>query len=346
MGSSSYSKRVTLAAVARQAGVAESTASRVMNGYTRNFRVRPEVRQRVIDAARELNYKPNPMVRSIAAKQTNLVAIMGSTRDEEMYTAVHAAARVLIEEGKHVCTSFLDPDDGAFGAPSWRVDGAIAVRPDDLQELESLRAQGVPCVSIDGMSPSGSDSACIDEDASVRLAFEHLKQGGHDSIAYVRLRAESKPATTKRTIETRDKAYQTLCKKHGVSPDTHDVDNTPGGAAKAIGKLVSSEGVGVIASDATTAMRLLQGAAELGVRTPDDLSLVCLGDTSLARLATPMLTCVRQSLEEIGRAAAHLLLKRLDMNPDSPAADVPEAKRQLFAGKIIERGSTPAMQIG
>src|SRR5690606_11819213 len=68
-------ERVTLARVAEMAGVAESTASRVINGYTENFRVRPEVRARVLDAARRLNYRPNPMVRSISAKKTNLVAV-------------------------------------------------------------------------------------------------------------------------------------------------------------------------------------------------------------------------------------------------------------------------------
>ena len=61
-------ERVTLARVAELAGVAESTASRVINGYTENFRVRPEVRKRVLEAARKLNYRPNPMVRSISSR--------------------------------------------------------------------------------------------------------------------------------------------------------------------------------------------------------------------------------------------------------------------------------------
>ncbi len=339
MGRSRPTQRVTLAAVARLAGVAESTASRVMNGYTRNFRVRPEVRQRVIDAAIELNYKPNPMVRTIAAKRTNLVAILGSTRDEEVYAAVRAAVRVLTGASKHVCTSFLDAETSVFGAPSWRVDGAIAVRPTDAQALSTLVAQGASCVSIDGSVGVG-DTVCTDERTGVRLAFEHLRERGHESIVYARAGADHAPGATRIVGADRRGAYESLCDEHAIAPLICETVSE-GDTARALGEVSARGAAGVIASDTPTAMRLLQGANGLGVPTPGQLSIVCLGDTEMARLATPSLTCVRQPLEQIGRTAAGLLLERLNAPADSPPS---EARHETFAGELIERQSTPTMQ--
>eukprot|EP00913_Durusdinium_trenchii_P006443 g6055.t1 len=270
MGHQRSSQRATLAAVARLAGVAESTASRVMNGYTRNFRVRPEVRQRVIDAAIELKYKPNPMVRSIAAKQTNIVAIIGSMRDEGMDAAVRAAVRVLNDAGKHVCTSFLDPETSAFVEPSWRVDGAIAVRPDSDESLGALAARGVPCVSIDGCVGVG-DSVCVDEGAGVRLAFERLLACGHDSIVYASLVGEGRPGPRGRAENERLDAYASLCEGQACQPETIASESE---AARVLGEVCSDDDLGVIAADTPSAMRLLQIADRLGIRSPDRLSIV------------------------------------------------------------------------
>jgi len=332
MGHSQARKRVTLAAVARLAGVAESTASRVMNGYTRNFRVRPEVRQRVLDAARHLNYKPNPMVRSIAAKRTNLIAIIGNIHDEEIHAGVQAAARVLIGAGKHVCTSFLDPDDGPFVVPSWRVDGAIAVRPSGHRDLEALEAQEIPCVTIDGAATLG-DSVSVDQADAVRIAFEHLHGRGHETTALVDL-GENRPVAL-----ARRESYQRLCDWHGVSPAHFSMSDNPGSAAEILRGISGSGGIGVIASAPSLAMRLLQAASGLGLRTPDDLSIVCLGDTEMTRLATPALTCVRQPFEAIGAAAARMLLDRLECPTDPTTLPL---KVEYFTGELIVRSSTSA----
>ncbi len=310
-----------------------------MNGYTRNFRVRPEVRQRVIDAAIELKYKPNPMVRSIAAKQTNIVAILGSMRNEEMDAAVRAAVRVLNDAGKHVCTSFLDPETSAFVEPSWRVDGAIAIRPDSDETLRALADRGVPCVSIDGRVGIG-DSVCIDEDAGVRLAFERLHAGGHDSIVYASLGEEWKPRTRGSAEDERHDAYASLCEARASVPVSIASERD---AARVLGEVCAHDDAGVIAADSPSAMRLLQIADRLGIRSPDRLSIVCLGDPEMASLATPALTCVRPPLEEIGRVAAGLLLERLSAPADSPPA---EARRERLAGVLVERDSTLAMQPG
>jgi len=326
------SKRITLAAVARHAGVAESTASRVMNGYTRNFRVRPEVRQRVLDAARELNYKPNPMVRSIAAKKTNLIAIIGQFSDEETTVAVQAAARVLIEDGKHVCTSFLDPDDDPFGIPSWRVDGAIAVRPNDPCDLETLVEQEIPCVAIEG-APQLCDAACVDQRDAVRLAFEHLLERGHETTVYVEFDASGPRSVARR------ESYLSLCEQHRITPTIQTFTDESGGAVRILRSLTRSGGVGVIASSTPSAMRLLQSASELGIRTPDELSIVCLGETEMTRLASPALTCVRLPFQEIGRSAARLLLDRID-SPDEPRHLAPRV--EYFSGELVVRGTTSA----
>lgn len=335
MGQTRTKQRVTLAAVARRAGVAESTASRVMNGYTRNFRVRPEVRQRVLDAARELKYKPNPMVRSIAAKRTNLIAVIGSPCNEDMDTAVRAAARVLVGQGKHICTSFLEPDEAEFSAPSWRVDGVLAARSEQTEMIRSMQAGGTACVSIDGPQTDDIDLVGTDEHASVRLAFDHLLAAGHEAIVYAHLDTGEHGSLPEHILTMRHNAYESLCQTHGIEPRVIEGDD----AEHRVGPSLREKRAGVIAADPLGAMRFQQLADDAGMRAPDEYSLVSIGDGMLPRLATPSITSVRLPTVAIGQAAARRMLERLDGEDEAPTI-----RAERIAGELIERDTTPTLQ--
>ncbi|MEM9560433.1 MAG: LacI family DNA-binding transcriptional regulator [Planctomycetota bacterium] len=328
--------RVTLAAVARLAGVAESTASRVINGYTENFRVRPEVRQRVLDAAAELRYRPNPMVRSISAKKTNLVAVVGWASDGVNRTALGEAVRVCQSGGKHVCTTFLKPDNRGHELPSWRVDGAIAFQvrqEEDVAEIEHAR---LPYVSVNGQAGPGGDSVTFHEANGMERAVGHLAELGHTKIAYLYLEQErvNPRGLPHGSVGARREAYAESMRSRGLAPmagwDAWDVPYR-----EYVQRTVMGDGAtAVVAYDDVMALYLIQSASDLGLRVPDDLSIVTFNDELPARMATPPLTTVALPAAAAGEKAGELLLERL-------ASEEPISHRHVvLEDELVVRRST------
>ncbi|MCR9076573.1 MAG: LacI family transcriptional regulator [bacterium] len=334
-------QRVTLAKVAERAGVAESTASRVINGYTHNFRVRPEVRQRVLDAAEELNYRPNPMVRSISAKKTNLVAVVGWASDGVNRTALSEAVRALREADKHVCTTFLDPDYSGHELPSWRVDGAVALQVRDTTDLNELEEQNMPYVSINGLAGPGGDAVNFNESHGMDQAIDHLLELGHTRIAYAyidtkRLNPRGIPHTS---VKQRKEAYVSILEHRGLKPvagyDQFDHN------AMSYCQMVLQKGgaTAVVAYDDITALYLIQAMNTLGMQVPRDMSIVAFNDELPAKVATPPLTTIALPAAVAGKTAGELLLSRLASEQPIPSRTV------TLDETLIIRKSTAAPRV-
>jgi len=329
-------ERVTLARVAELAGVAESTASRVINGYTENFRVRPEVRSRVLEAARKLNYRPNPMVRSISAKKTNLVAVVGWASDGVNRTALAEAVRVLRAGGKHVCTTFLDPDSGGHELPSWRVDGAIALQVRDPADVVELEHQGLPYVSINGHAGPGGDAITFDEAQGTEMAIEHLTALGHTRFAYCfldKLRPSPRGIRHAAVNKRRDAMIDGLARRGLPAPagtDAYALDTLSFARECVLGAGVTA----VIAFDDVVGSYLIQALNTLGKGIPEHVSVVSFNDELPGKMSSPPLTTVALPAAEAGRRAGEMLLERL-------ASDEPIEHRDIvLAETLVERRST------
>lgn len=317
-------ERVTLARVAELAGVAESTASRVINGYTENFRVRPEVRSRVLDAAKKLNYRPNPMVRSISAKKTNLVAVVGWASDGVNRSALAEAVRVLKAGGKHVCTTFLDSDYTGHELPSWRVDGAIALQVRDPADVVELERQALPYVSINGHAGNGGDAVTFDEAQGTRLALDHLASLGHKRFAYCFLdQLRPSPRGIRHAaVRQRQDALIAGLESLGLEAPS-GTDHFDGEMTRYCRECVLEAGAtAVIAFDDVVASYLIQSLNAMGKGVPSDVSVVSFNDELPSKMASPPLTTVALPASEAGRIAGEMLLERLSSDEPIEHRDV------------------------
>ena len=334
-------QRITLAKVAEKAGVAESTASRVINGYTHNFRVRPEVRQRVLDAADELNYRPNPMVRSISAKKTNLVAVVGWASDGVNRTALSESVRVLRDQQKHVCTTFLDPDYSGHELPSWRVDGAVALQVRDKIDLAELEEQDIPYVSINGLAGPGGDAVNFNEKHGMDQAIDHLLELGHTKIAYAYLdHKRLNPRGIRHTsVADRKNAYENILTHRGLKtiPGYDRMDHTALSYCQLV--LQKNDATAVIAYDDITALYLIQALNTLGMSIPRDMSIVAFNDELPAKISTPPLTTIALPAAVAGKTAGELLAERLSATEPIPSRTVTLDETLI----IRQSTSTPRM---
>ena len=329
----------TLAAVAEMAGVAESTASRVINGYSHNFRVRPEVRAKIFEAAAVLNYKPNPVVREVEKKKTNLVAVVGWASDGVNRSAISEAVRVCDQAGKNVCTTFLHPDSMHLELPTWRVDGALVLQSRQPSDVLELEARQLPYVCINGLATDHGDSVTFNEADGMRQLVDHLHGLGHERMVYAYIERERHIPRGLRhgADKARRLAYQVETTRLELPIlagfDHADIDHVDFVWRYVVGQQATA----VIAYDDVTALFLIQALHVLGLRVPQDVSVVSFNDEMPARMSTPPLTTVALPAVEAGRRAGELLVERLGI--DDPRAR-PTGRRVVLKPQLVVRRSS------
>jgi len=331
----SPSPRVTLADVARTAGVDMSTASRVLRGEATQ-RVREETRDRILKVAEDLQYLANPLARGLRTARTYTIGILVPQLDNPVFSsAIRGAELAAARLGYSLLISHREA--GATGTTIAklsqinRVDGLLVASLDDDAVLRTdLTAARVPYVLMNRVLPGAALSVILDSRAAARLAVGHLTALGHTRIAHLSGREGGYNA------EQRFEGYRDGLKDAGIAYDKRLVcvaGYTAEGGVKAMQALLRQRPTAVLAAtlvSAAGAMTVLHGE---GLRIPEDVSVIGLHDAPVAGMLYPALTTVMMPTEEMGSVAATLLIRSL--NGESPEAVAP-----LPPGALIPRAST------
>ena len=313
------SRKPSISDVAKLAAVSRTTVSYVLNNVT-SIHISEPTRQRVLDAARELNYHPNAIARSLARKQTLTLALVLCVSPDRLsadaflpgviygITSVTAPAgfRLLIE----VVEDVTQPDAYVRLIGEAHVDGMIlaGVRLDDTQILE-LRPNNFPIVLWGQLPGSDLPSVDIDNVQAARMAVEHLITLGHERIACVTNAPLQQPESVSRL-----EGYQRALQTHGIAYDESLVrygDYEERSGYEALVDLLTlplPPTAAFVASD-VVALGALRAAASAGLRVPQDLALVGFDDIQFSQYLLPPLTTVRVPAREIGATAARMLLQ-------------------------------------
>jgi len=303
VSSSSPRRPATIADVAARAGVSPATVSRVMNG-TRA--VDEEMTERVRMAARELDYSPSPLARSLVLGRTNTVAVVVPDLGNPTFHGVlrglsHAAAR----NGFHVLVadSAESVADEVVLAQQTRrrCDGLVLVAPRMAEaDLDRLRQslQPVVVVNREPTASTGAPVVTVDYRSGLTGLLELLYADGHRSLMF--LAGVPQSASNTRRLAALDAflvAHPDLLvqiRACGVNfPDGY-------GAAEAI---AASGVTGVLAFNDLVAMGLISALTEAGFAIPAAMSVVGFDDVPFARYVTPPLTTAAVPVAELGEQA-------------------------------------------
>ncbi|GAB4458964.1 MAG: LacI family DNA-binding transcriptional regulator [Armatimonadaceae bacterium] len=338
-------KSSTLQDVARKAGVSRDTVSVVLNGSRSNTRVSEATRASVLHAARELNYHPNAMARGLVRRRVNTLGVLfGQVRlpivEGEFATRLLQGITRAAGEADYNITLFTRLWEDATRSLSYvqdrRTDGVIVVTPPrDSEVLVSLAASGLPVVVVDWPIAGVSAPFVYPDDATGgRMVAEHLLALGHRRVAFI-MGGHRKGGGPVR----REAFIETICAAGGEVPPELRSDKRTREAEtdEVIRRMLSlpEPPTAIFAGNDSTAVRVLQVAAGMGITVPEQLSVVGCYNFRWVEWASPALTTLNQPLETVGAMAARLLIERIE-------GKIVANEPHLVAPSLIVRGSTAA----
>jgi DNA-binding LacI/PurR family transcriptional regulator len=322
-----------MADVARLAGVSHQTVSRVVNGASS---IRPETRDRVLEAISRLGYRPNRAARALVTRRSATVGVIsteaGLWGPSSVQRSLEQAAR---EAGYFVSSVNLgEVTRRALSAAvdhllGQAVEGIVMVVAHD-QALEVVRSQEahVPVVVVEGDLSSAASAVGVDQVLGARLATRHLLDLGHTEVVHITGPLDWAEARARLDGWARE------MRSAGLRPD----EPVPGDWTAATGyaagqRIAEREDVtAVFAANDSTALGVLRALAEAGRAVPGDLSVVGFDDIPEAAYLLPPLTTVHQDFAAVGRRAVEVLHAAITGEPE----DLP----RLVEPRLVVRSST------
>jgi LacI family transcriptional regulator len=338
--------RVTLKDVARRAGVHPGTASRALNVETRAL-VNGETAERVLAAAEELGYRPNPIARGLKTSRSYTVGVLIPDLTNPLFPPIVRGIQDRLEEAAYtplIANTDNDPDRERADFEAMRarqVDGLITATarrdhglPPDLEQVS------LPVVLVNRRLEDGArPSVVADDRKGVGLAVEHLISLGHRRIAHLAGPQELS------TGHLRHDGFIAAMRDAGVEPDPELV--LVGSA------FVESEGerlcnelldrglevTAIVAGNDLMAVGCYDAFVERGIDCPAEISVVGYNDMPFVGWFSPPLTTIHLPHYEIGVRAAELLLDQL-REPEIEPAQV------MLDPELVVRGSTTSLRAG
>jgi LacI family transcriptional regulator len=343
--------QVTSKDVARLAGVSRSTVSLVLNKVT-TVKIAPETREKVLKAARELNYHPNVLAQSLKTNRSKIIGLLIPSITNPFFPFIAQGVEdIAVASGYNVflCNTFRDQvkeENYIETLVGKQVDGIIvAASVHNPSILNEARKRKIPIVTFDRrIENEGFDCIHFDNIKGGEMAVNYLFSLGHRNIGFI--------TTSTDTSSHIDRlaGYKDAHEKAGIPVNNHYIRNDKyqnkgdksniyemNAGLKLAAELLEQcpEVTAIFAVNDTIALGALK-LGQKGIRIPEDLSVIGFDNISLTEMVTPTLTTIAQPTYQMGQQAAKLLISKIM----SGANDFQEPKQLLiFSPELIERKS-------
>ena len=338
-------EKATIRDVAAAAGVSAATVSYVLNGKKK---VSEQTRDVVLDVIRRMEYVPDLNARGLSIKDTKLIGVVvpqtepGSTlmfRNNfysEILGSIEFHAR---QNGYHVLISATDVTEDYLNLIRERnLDGVIIIGTYQNEFLSQLNQLDVPVVLVDSYCKyDWFHEIRIDDQKSSYMAARYVLEAGHRKIALV-----SGILHEDGVMNKRFKGYQEALADFGIPyrPEYVFEGNVDYDSGVDIAGRIARGKVDVTAVVATAdifAIGLIKGFYEMGIRVPEDISIIGFDDLDISAYLTPGLTTIKQHISLKGERAVSLLVRNM--------ADPNMAKvEEVLPVRLVERASVKRME--
>ena len=302
-------RRTTLADVAAAAGVSRALASIVMRGAEGAGQA---TRQRVLEVARELGYRPDSRARLLRSSRTRLLGVTFTVSEPfhgEIVESIYAAAEAAGFEVALSAVGERRPESRAVESLlDAGIEAALMISPSSASVELAAYAHRVPVVSL--LSPvaaEGVDVVRSDDGAGVRAAVEHLVSLGHRDIAHVDGAAAVAASERRTAYEAAMREFDLGSSIRVVSGGAHEEDGIRAGGELLAGPPPDA----IVAFNDRCALGVLEAVRRAGLKVPADLSVAGYDDSQLSRLSHVQLTTVSQEAPRLAEAAVACAAARL-----------------------------------
>lgn len=314
--------RSTIRDVAQQAGVSVSAVSKVLRDA---YGVSAGMRQRVLAAVEELNYRPHTGARAMRGKTYTLGVVLVDYLSQFQPEVVQAITshvqdgpyqEIIIPAGR----DSQRQQDAVEAMLDRNVDGLILIAPQTPTEWLEELGRRVPLVVVARHGEGDSFDTVVDNDYfGAELVVDHLVSLGHERIVHTSHPSEGLQAPHVLSQTARRIGYLGAMQHHGLSPWVEETSFTEDGGYSAAQAFLSSEEkpTAVFAGADIAALGVLRALEERGLNVPGDISLCGYDNTYISGVGRVSLSTVDQSAAETGAASAALLLERIHGRTES-----------------------------
>jgi DNA-binding LacI/PurR family transcriptional regulator len=323
-----------MADVGRLAGVSHQTVSRVINGSPH---VRPETRERVLEAMVALGYRPNSLARALVTGRSNMLGVVSF--DTTLYgpaSTLFGIERAAHDAGYFMIVASLRSLDRASVTEAVErlrdqgVDGILVIAPqDDAVDALLHVPAGVPLVAVEAGPADQVPVVEIDQFAGAASATRHLLELGHRTVWHI--------AGPPDFLEARQRVHgwQSALEQAGAErPDPLEGDWSAHSGYELGHRLSREHGVtAIFVANDQMALGVLRAMHERRRAIPHEVSVVGFDDIPESPYFTPPLTTIRQDFGEMGRRSLAILLRTIERGERAPSPD-------RIAPELVVRAST------
>ncbi len=341
-------RAATLADVGRAAGVSAMAASAVLNSVKTSSRISSETRERIVEAAAKLQYRPNAAARALLHRRMNTIGIAAVLDDERELNHYFLA----LFNGVLAAANHFEQNTTVFALRNWaadarqrlpsicdgRIDGLILFAPTFDADTARTLPRHTPFVTIHA-NATVQDAINIesDEENGAFAMVEHMLAQGHRRIMHIAgpagfVGADRRVAGYRRALRQNKVKFEADLLIHSLFDNQHGYEAMRGWLRKHAGEALPHA---VFCANDGIAIGCMEALAEVGLRVPDDISVAGFDDTLVSRASVPQLTTVRQPLVQMGRQATEILLAQIGPTKTT----VPSVSPVVLPVEVVSRAS-------
>lgn len=302
---------VTIKDVAKQAGVSYSTVSRALNDPKAD---KSDKKRRILRIAQEMGYVPNQAAINLKMSRSYVIGLYFSTISKmtspfvlhDVLTGVYG----VVGSKYNVVVKGIDMHEPGTLNPTY-FDGIVVLsqRNEDLEFMEEVLSKGIPMVAICRAVFLDVPNVTTDEAKAMEKAMDYLIENGHRKIGVIE--GNSNLDSTR----MRHRGWRTSMEKHGLDPDSLPVEHGTyryASGYQAAKRLLEQDLTAILSFNDEMAFGAREAIVEMGMKVPDDVSLVGFDNWDLSGYASMKLTTVERNMGEIAKEGTRVLLRRLE----------------------------------
>ena len=315
-------KKTSLADIARALGVSKTLVSMVLNGKGDENGINEDTQKRVWAKAKELNYKPNMMARSLRTGRSHTIGLIVADISNAFYARMcRAVEDAAAQRGYYVL--FGSSDEKVTKEQQLiqmlrdrLVDGIIlSTTLENKEGIHEMEEAGFPLVLIDRFIPQESTPfVTADNYQGSKAAVHHLIRKGHSRIGVLKISPSHLTSITERVRGYQDALAEANIEREEELLLEIPYDDIKGTIARELPRLLSGDNPvsALYALNNNLATASLKVIQDLGLSIPQDIALLSFDDIDLFDLYSPTITAVSQPVSDMGARAVEMLINKIE----------------------------------